>query len=101
ADAELFAAGLRDRARLTGDHCRRETRSMREGQTDAVMRVEHLQLVTAVREDHPAVREHTVDVHHEQADLAGARDDVALHVRPDRCAFAGRSYGAGRIVTTR
>src|SRR2546428_422145 len=76
-DAELAAPCLRDRARLARDHRRPEPRALGQGDGDSVVRVERLELVAALGEDHPPVREHAVDVHHEEPDLPRSRDDGA------------------------
>jgi len=61
-DPELVTARLGDRALLTRDERRLEPGEPGERDRHAVARVEELQLVPPLREHHPSVGEHSIDV---------------------------------------
>ena len=76
-EAELGAAGLRDRALLTGHQRDEDAASSREGDTHAVVCMEGLELVASLGEDHAAIREHAVDIEDEQTDAPRPRSRVS------------------------
>ena len=76
-DAELRAAPLADQALLAGHDGDLDPRPPGHGHAHAVVRVERLQLVAVLVEEHAAVGQHAVHVEHEEAHAPRPRPYVA------------------------
>src|SRR5207249_10285774 len=82
---------------------------LREGDGDAVVRVERLQLVAPLGQDHPAVGQDAVHVHHQEPDSPRAPCDDApwrhatrLHCRAGGAfACAATSPGSGMMTAAK
>src|SRR5262249_14969082 len=106
-DAELVTARLRDRAGLPGDHGRPKLCPPGERDGDSVARVEALQLIAVVGEDHAAVGEDAIHVGDHETYGTGSRrpDRRSLHTeypsaRTGRGSGASASFGSvGRMAT--